>query len=239
MIDACFNAFRGEEFRFEDQTATVLYPDGTPNGKIVFRTEYLGAFPNFEQAMLRRGYYVINVTHPNYYAEYEHIHQMARFVREMAAKLGASEKCILSGVSAGGLQAFRFALLYPELVSVAYLDAPVLNLLSLAGFGDAERDEALWRNLSRIYNFTESSILVYRDSPIDHLDEFMKLDIPVVMVYGDSDTVVPYHENGKVLEDYYKAHGGKLAVFGKKGCDHHPHGLEDPTPIIEFVEQFV
>ena len=111
MIDPCFNAFRGEEFPFEDQTATILYPDGTPNGKIVLRTEYLGAFPNFEQAMLHRGYYVINLTHPNYWANHEHIHQMARFVRAMAEKLGADERCILSGVSAGGLQVLRAQLL--------------------------------------------------------------------------------------------------------------------------------
>ncbi len=239
MIDPCFDAFRGEEFQFEDQTATILYPEGTPNGKIVFRTEYLGAFPNFEQAMLHRGYYVINLTHPNYWANHEHIHQMARFVRAMAERLGADERCILSGVSAGGLQAARFAYMYPELTAVAYLDAPVLNLLSLAGFGDAEFDACMWRQLERAYGFTKSSILTYRDSPMDHLDELIKLDIPVVMVYGDSDNVVPYHENGKVLEDYYKTRGGKLAVFGKAGCDHHPHGLEDPTPIIEFVERYI
>ena len=61
-------------------------------------------------------------------------------------------------------------------------------------------------------------------------------NIPIIMLYGDADTVVLYEENGKVLEDYYRENGGDLKVICKPGCGHHPHSLEDPTPIIEFVE---
>ena len=43
-------------------------------------------------------------------------------------------------------------------------------------------------------------------------------------------------ENGKVLEDFYKEKGGKLKSITRSMGKHHPHGLDDPTPIIEFVE---
>ena len=37
------------------------------------------------------------------------------------------------------------------------------------------------------------------------------------------------------LEKYYLANGGPLLTIGKKDCGHHPHGLDDPTPIIQFI----
>lgn len=231
--------FKGEEFTFEDQLATVLYPTVEPNGKMVLKTEYLDAFPDFEQAMLRRGYYVINITHSNRWAPDHTIHQMARFVRAMAEKLNCSEKCIPAGMSCGGLQAVRLAQMYPELVPVMYIDAPALNILSLAGLGDAEFSVGMWNEMVSAFGFNKSTVVAFRDGAIDHLDKLIEYDIPVIMLYGNADTVVPYHENGKVLEDYYKAHGGKLKVIEKSMVGHHPHSLKDPTPIIEFVEQYV
>ena len=32
-----------------------------------------------------------------------------------------------------------------------------------------------------------------------------------------------------------KALGGEIVVIAKPNCDHHPHSLTDPTPIVEFV----
>ena len=44
-------------------------------------------------------------------------------------------------------------------------------------------------------------------------------------------------ENGLLLQEAYEAAGLPLAVFIKPGCDHHPHGLADPTPVVEFILQ--
>ncbi|MBR3753983.1 MAG: hypothetical protein IKK49_02625 [Clostridia bacterium] len=41
-----------------------------------------------------------------------------------------------------------------------------------------------------------------------------------------------------VLEKYYRENGGTIVSIGKANCAHHPHGLEDNTPIIEFVEKY-
>ena len=62
--------------------------------------------------------------------------------------------------------------------------------------------------------------------------------IPIIMLYGNADNIVIYEENGKVLEDYYKSHGGIIKVISKSMCQHHPHGLENPEPIIEFIERY-
>ena len=44
-------------------------------------------------------------------------------------------------------------------------------------------------------------------------------------------------ENGLLLERAYRAAGIDLAVFLKPGCNHHPHGLADPTPVVAFLER--
>ena len=53
----------------------------------------------------------------------------------------------------------------------------------------------------------------------------------------DADTVVPWEENTKVIAERYQALGGDITLIGKPGGEHHPHGLEDPTPIIQFIEK--
>lgn len=56
-------------------------------------------------------------------------------------------------------------------------------------------------------------------------------------ICGDSDIIVPYHENGKYHADKYKSILGFCEII-KAGCNHHPHGLEDCTPLIKFVEKY-
>ena len=41
-----------------------------------------------------------------------------------------------------------------------------------------------------------------------------------------------------ILEKYYRENGGTIVSIGKANCAHHPHGLENNTPIIEFVEKY-
>ncbi len=38
-----------------------------------------------------------------------------------------------------------------------------------------------------------------------------------------------------LLQKAYEQVGLDCPVYIKPGCDHHPHGLEDNTPIIEFA----
>ena len=46
---------------------------------------------------------------------------------------------------------------------------------------------------------TLSELICYRNHPIDVADRLIKAKIPVFLVCGDSDTVVPYCENGELL----------------------------------------
>ena len=52
---------------------------------------------------------------------------------------------------------------------------------------------------------------------------------------GDADEVVPYEENTALLAEKYEAAGGKIELIRKEGVGHHPHCLEDPKPIVNFI----
>ncbi len=233
--------FKVKKFTFRERTARIFYPNCEPNGRMLLKTEYLGAFQAFDAAMLKRGYYLIFISHQTRWASDEETDIMAEFVRYCANELGADERCIIEGMSCGGLQGARLAEEYPELCAVLYLDNPVLNILSMYGLG-ACRDESVAsfkREIINTFRVDDSSIINFRKSPIDKMEVLIENNIPVIMIYGNCDPVVIYGENGRVLEDYYKEKGGNIKVISRSMQMHHPHGLDDPTPIIEFVENYL
>ena len=59
--------------------------------------------------------------------------------------------------------------------------------------------------------------------------------IPILSVVGDADQTVPMLENSSLLKERYTALGGTMEMIVKPGCDHHPHSLKDPAPIVKFV----
>lgn len=233
-----WNDFKEKTITFEGRKALIIYPKGKPNGKMILKTEYLGAFPNFDIEMLSRGYHLIHITHRNRWATDLETDIMADFVRYCAKELGTSERVIVEGMSCGGLQAAQLARRHPELCAVLYLDAPVLNILSMAGLGALSKENAdsFWLELVDAFGFNRSTVVNFRNSPIDDLAPLIENEIPVIMLYGNADDVVLYEENGRVLENYYKENGGTLEVICRSMGHHHPHGLDDPMPIIEFVE---
>lgn len=234
-----WNDFESKEFVFAERKAVIIYPKIKPIGRILLKTEYLNDFINFDIEMLNRGYYLIHIFHRTRWGTDEETDIMADFVRYCAKELGASERCVLEGLSCGGLQATKFAEKYPELAAVLYLDAPVMNILSMVGLGECTKEHVpvFWREIVSAYGVNHSTIINFRQSPIDNMKPLIENNIPIIMLYGDADDVVVYEENGKVLENYYKENGGNLKVIAKAMTKHHPHGLDDHTPIIEFIEE--
>ena len=58
--------------------------------------------------------------------------------------------------------------------------------------------------------------------------------IPLLLVYGDADTVVPAKENSELIYERYRILGGPVERVAKPGQDHHPHGLKDVASVVAF-----
>ena len=162
----------------------------------------------------------------------------ARFIRFIQAEYHLKQKCVPEGMSCGGLYALTLAARYPELIQCMYIDAPVVNFLSCpCGMGAAKpmAEDIKSRFLSAMGLSSVSQMLACRDMPLDKLPVLAARNIPIVLVSGDSDTIVPFEENGLLVQKAYKDAGAEIAVYIKPGGDHHPHGLPDAMPIVEFI----
>ena len=228
--------FRQIEFEFEGRYATLIFPpEDVKTSHWMLKTEYFGAFPALEIQLLRRGYHLAYLKNVNRIGTDIDTDAKMRFAKYLREAYGLSAKCVPVGMSCAGLQAVGFAARYPDAVSVLYLDAPVMNSLSWpAGKGKAKCYEQRWKEYLEIYGLTEGEAFSYRNQPIDKTDALLKNKIPVILVAGCADTGVPYDENGLVFANIYRKGGGTIEVYEKPNCDHHPHSLEDPTPIAIF-----
>lgn len=238
MTELLWNGFRRIDFEFEGREAILVFPDNANQEKNwLLKTEYFDAFPNFEVEMVKRGWHLAYIKNVTRWCLDEDLDLKKRFAEHLSAEYGLYSKCVPVGMSCGGMIAVKFAARYPQLVSALYLDAPVMNLLSCpAALGVAT--VSLWEEFAEHTGTTLSELICYREHPIDRMHILLENNIPVMLVYGDSDEVVPYCENGALLEKYYRDNGGIITAIGKSGCGHHPHGLEDNSPIIEFVEKY-
>ena len=216
------------KFEFNGFSATVISPE-KPNGKWIWKTEFLHAFEDAELALLEKGYtrvtYEIHCMWGNWHA----VRLMNKFHSYVTEKFNLSQKCILFGFSRGGTYAFNYALTYPERVEKVYLDAPVLDL------GTMKTVDRLIEEVLSVYNSNSELIDHHPESPINNLPEFFKNEIPFLIIAGGADEVVPYDKNAGLLIDYCKENGIKIESIVKPDCKHHPHSLTDVSPILDFV----
>lgn len=238
-----WNGFVIKRMEFEGHDACVVFPkEGTANGKLMVKTEYWDAFPNaIEIPLLNKGFHLCFVKNDNRWASEDQLDRKARFVRYVCKEYGLCERTVPVGMSCGGLIAVKFAAKYPELVSCLYLDAPVMNYMSCpCGFGTGnalvgEGYDGIKEVLDALQLSGMSELICYREMPMDKIPTLITNYIPVALVVGGSDTVVPFHENGILLKNAYEQAGLPLAFAIKPECAHHPHGLEDPTEMVEFI----
>jgi alpha-beta hydrolase superfamily lysophospholipase len=146
-------------------------------------------------------------------------------------KRGWSPKPVLLGQSRGGLMMLSWAVAHPAQVTAFVGIYPVLNLTSwplkrskdatLADFAMSEAE--LTGKLATL-------------NPIDRLGGLIGAKVPVFVVHGDSDVVVPYEENTALLKERYEKAGGSIEVKVIPGEGHKvgPSFFECPE-LVAFV----
>ena len=200
----------------------------------LLKTEYFGAFPELEIMMLKKGYNIAHVENDTRWCLDSDTERQGKFCKFLIKEYGFSKKCVPVGMSCGGMQAVFFAAKYPEYTAALYLDAPVINFLSCpACLGKSKIKSMNEFEHDRKMNLIE--LLSFRNHPLDRFSDLAEHKIPIILVSGDSDTIVPFDENGQLLYDFYKENGGVIELHIKKGGDHHPHGLDDNSPIVNFI----
>ena len=233
-----FAQYREELFRFEGFEAAVVVPPCKPNGGLALKTVYYGAFPQLEYHLLELGYHVACIDCEGRWGREDEIDRMARFVQSVSGRYGLNGKCIPIGMSAGGACAIKLGALHPEAVSVLYLDNPVVDYFSCPlGFG-VKSKLVRTEEFLNYYHYTVSSVLTCRTSPFDYLPKLAAARVPMVLAYGTADEIVPFEENEKYLIDLYDREAIPSLIIPREGMEHHPHGVEDDSGIIDFFRTY-
>jgi hypothetical protein len=242
--------FKGYD-RYQVRTAagsfSVICPTQAAPGKPwLWRSLFWAQLDKVNEAdlqLVEQGYHVVlaygNVHgHPSGNANIDAAYEL------LTTEYGFSKKCSMASFSRGTLSLFTWASVNPEKVNSIYVDNGVCNVHSwpggalvaesgMKGSGNA----GSWKGMKDVYGFTtDQELLDATVSPIDKLEPLAKAGVPILIVCGSKDPAVPYEENDAILEERYKKLGGSIEVIiENKG---HTHGMDDPTPILEFIKRY-
>ncbi len=223
-----FHGFDQYNFPLEGIACRVVIPKKIADGKPwVWRARFFGHEPQFDIAMLNRGYHLVYCDVAGLFGNTEAVSRWNKFYNYLRFEHLFSDRVILEGMSRGGLIIYNWAAKNPGKVAAIYADAPVMDFKSWPKINPT---------ILKVYRFkNEQEAKAYKSNPVDNLAPLAKAGIPIIHVVGMDDKVVPVSENTQVAERRYKKMGGTFKVIRKKGIGHHPHSLKDPSPIVEFV----
>lgn len=230
--------FERYDFEVDGKPVLVVAPKlEAPGRPWAWHGEFFGHKPNPDLALLGRGFHIVYMSAPDMLGSPEAVAHWNGLYRELTTEYGFAKKAALVGLSRGGLYVYNWACANPDKVACIYGDAPVCDFKSWpGGKGQGPGSARDWQLVLDRYHFkSESEALAYDKNPIDNLAPLIAAKVPLLHVYGDADEVVPWNENTGVVAERYRSLGGNIRLIAKPGGKHHPHGLDDSTPIVNFI----
>jgi acetyl esterase/lipase/pimeloyl-ACP methyl ester carboxylesterase len=233
-----WNGFDRYDFEVDGKPGLVVVPKtAAPGNPWLWHGEFFGHKPAPDIELLKKGFHVAYMQIPNMLGSPRAVQHWNVFYQELTEKYGLAKKVALVGLSRGGLYCYNWAAANPEKVACIYGDAPVCDFKSWpGGKGKGKGSVSDWKLVLETYQFQdEAAALAYDKNPIDNLQPLAHAGVPLLHVYGDADDVVPWDENTGVVAERYRELGGSIVLIDKPGVGHHPHGLNDSTPIVDFI----
>ncbi|MEW6157919.1 MAG: GDSL-type esterase/lipase family protein [Verrucomicrobiota bacterium] len=235
-----WHGFDRYDFEVHGKPAVVVRPPHpAPELPWVWHGEFFGHKPAPDIALLGQGAHVVYLSVPDMLGCPDAVMHWNRFYDQLTEQFGLAKKAALVGLSRGGLYCYNWATANPDKVTCIYGDAPVCDFKSWpGGKGKGKGSPRDWQLVIERYRFaSEAEALAYEKNPIDTLAPLAAARVPLLHVYGDADDIVPWDENTGVMAERYRKLGGEIILIAKPGVGHHPHGLDDPTPIVEFIQK--
>jgi pimeloyl-ACP methyl ester carboxylesterase len=236
-----WHGFTRHDFQVDGSDVIVVEPaKALPGRPWAWRGEFFDAFADADVELVKAGWHLAYVGVPDLFGSPKAVAHWEKFYDVLVNDHQLHPKPALIGLSRGALYCMGWAAAHPDRTLAVYLDNGVCDFRSWPGgkpkgLGTGKGSPADWDKLLKAYDFKDDKEAVAsKAAPVDNLALLAKAKVPLLLVYGDSDTVVPAKENSEVVYDRYQELGGPVERVVKEGADHHPHGLKDPKPIVEF-----
>jgi dienelactone hydrolase len=235
-----WRGYTRQHFQVSGHKAWVVEPSNPlPNKPWTWCTEFPDAFTERTgvPVLLAKGIHHAHISDFNRLGCEDQLRLMDEFYKEMISK-GYAPKVGLIGISRGGFMAYRWAQRNPDKVLFIYGDAPVCDLKSWpGGFGKGKGSPKDWLHAKNLYGWkNDEEGKAFKGNALDEepLSRLAAAKVPLIHVVGDADDVVPVAENTANLADRYRKLGGDITVL-HHAAGHHPHGLDDPAPVVRFM----
>lgn len=230
----------GEFFVFEGHPAFVLRPAASvavppANKPWVFYAPTLPAYPDSHEEWMHRqflsaGIAVAGIDMGEAYGNPESRRVFDRFYEELTERRQMSKKPCLLGRSRGGLWVSSWASDHPDRFAGIAGIYPVFDLRSYPGLKKA----------APAYGLTESELesKLNELNPIARASALAKAKLPVYIIHGDEDKVVPLEVNSAALAAAYRAAGAESAITVNviKGQGHNFwEGFFHCQELVDFV----
>ncbi len=223
-----FYGFDRIVFDFDGHDAWIVCPksESRPGKPWTWTMQWANAFvprTNVPQ-MLEDGFHHVTIDTFRHRMDKEGLKVSAAFQKFLVDELGFAPKACLIGMSWGGFFSVRYAVNHPESVAKIYLDAPLLSfvdfqLIDDIGPWDGKMPEEGWG--------------VSQEMPLNMAERLASAKIPVLLLYGGVDAVVPPARNCEPFAGRFKAAGGDITVVKRGLYAHHPHGVEIDESLIK------
>jgi len=199
----------GETFLLNGKNAFLMSPGKAgknPTGKPwIFYAPTLNNLPDkveswMHQKFLDAGIAIAGIDVGETYGSPKAFPHFEALYQEMISR-GYSKKPALLGRSRGGLSVTSWALEHPDRVAAIGGIYPVYNFTSYPGTKKA----------APAYGLTEQELIAQVDTlnPAKRVAELAQAKIPVFIIHGTNDKVVPLEKNSALLEAAYQANGAK------------------------------
>ncbi len=232
-----WEGFNKIEFTVDGRKAFLIEPKQAAKGNPwIWRTEFFGHQPQADIALIKKGFFVAYVDVQNLYGGPLSMSIMNAMHARVTAEYKLSQKTVLEGFSRGGLFTLNWAARNPQKVACIYNDAPVCDFTSWpGGMGRGKGSPTDWERLKMLYEISDEDAAKSKWNPIHQLEPLALAKIPLLHVCGATDDAVPIEENSLLVQRTYQSFGGSFTLISKPHCNHHPHSLQDPTRIVNFV----
>jgi len=223
----------GETFSVEGRPAFIFWPPADrrhqPQPWVMYAPT-LPAYPDsheqwMHQQFLDAGIAVAGIDMDEAYGSPAGTAGLTALHRYLTTERGFAAKPCLLGRSRGGLWVSSWAIAHPQKVAGIIAIYPVFDLRTYPGLDQA----------APAYRLTAAELAeqLLQYNPIEQAAVLAEHRIPIAIIHGDIDTVVPLGENSQRMADVYRAAGAEdclhLEVVPGQGHNYWEGFFRSPT----------